>query len=550
MNKTIQFFERLVKELNLDSGNSQGIEQFDDRRFKFGIYLINQDRRYAKIRKGSIDELILIDDITDWFHHGHLTFLNPDDVFERAQEQLLNDGSDLTEKTKIYPYRFRGDGRDMLYMYMEPHINPDEESPTTEINSPVHTMKFLFSIYATEDIQDPRGKRYKKQKIYFHDYRLQMLREKNLYYSTAKNLSTRGLVDEKQQPISQMSNMERGKATGEIIQDILASTLLTTDTSGLFSQHWEFGEEKMLYTSPSENKAIDDLSYVLDKHVSSSSSSNQPCILKLQRMTERWELLPVGTYFDRSVNLGGPGAYQDEYFLLSFDSEADTSEVIPPERKTFGKGSRSGMINLHYPDISIIDDYVFSEVNGVDCQEVLNSVIVHRYQEDNKLFAVDMQSGNIKSVRDDFQSLFISSTYGGEGGSGTTSWLSDSSRESNVNVSVNSSWSPNKKSSLSIGRNKSLLSALLLGNTINFTSRGVTSRRSGVFMAIDRDNNYIDSEYEEKVLGQYFITRVIHKITSTGEYENNIMGVKPYMYRDQSFDTNDMFYKDTQVMEY
>ena len=550
MNKTIKFYENLLKHLNLDPGNGESLEQFDDRRFKFGVYLVNQDNRAVKIRKGSIEELVIVDDITEWFHHGHITFLNPDDVFERAQEQLLNDGENLNETKTFLPYRFRGDGRDMLYVHMEPYIAQSEGEPQRELDSPVHTIKFLFSVYATEDISDPRGKRYKKQKMYFHDYRLQQLREKSTYYSTAKNLFTIGDRDVVQQPVTQLNDEQRSKQTGEILQDLLASALVDTDTKGLFSSRWEFGDQSILYTSPSEFKAIDDLNYILDRHMSGSTYGNQPCILKLQRTTERWELLPITRYFELATNNRGPGAYQDEYFLLSFDSEADPANPVPPERKTFGSGKRSGMINLHYPDISIIDDYTFSEINGVDCQEILNSVIVHRYDEKNKEFSTDMSTGNTKSYRNDFQGLFIKNTYGGENGSGYTSWLSDTTKESNLNIEVVSSWSEDKTKSLTVGRNKKLLSALLLGNSINFTSRGNTSRRTGVFIAIDRDNNYIDSEYEEKVLGQYFVTRVIHKISSTGEYTNNIIGVKPYTYRDQRFDMSDILYKDVERVEF
>ena len=48
-----------------------------------------------------------------------------------------------------------------------------------------------------------------------------------------------------------------------------------------------------------------------------------------------------------------------------------------------------------------------------------------------------------------------------------------------------------------------------------------------------------------KVLGQYFVTRVTHRITSTGEYTNRIIGVKPYVYQDLRFDTGDIFEKNT-----
>ena len=548
MSSVIDFYESVVKTLNLDHGNINTVEQFDDRRFKFGVYLVNQDSRAVKIRKGNISELVIVDDLTDWFHHGHITFTNPDDLLERVQSQLLNEGADLDDTVVTVPYRFRGDARDMIYIHMEPHIAPDDQ-PSTSMNNIVHTFKFLFTVYAMEDILDERGKRYKKQKLYFHDYRLQMLREKTLYYSTAKNLNILGDRDTKQRSISQYNNTHREKTTGEIIQDILTASLLTTDTKNLFSKQWEFGSSKMFYTSPSENKAIDDLNYVLDKHVSSLESANQPCILKIQRLTERFELLPISKYFERATAERGPGVYQDEHFLLSFENEA-INDNIPPERKTFGKNDRHIAINHHYPDISIIDDYIFSEINGVDCQEVLNSVITHRYNESDKEFGVDLSSGNISTIHNDFQSLFIKKTYGGEKGSGYTSWLTDSTREQNLNISITSSWSPDKINSLSMGRNKKLLAAFLLGNTIEFTSRGNSSRRSGVWIAIDRENNYIDSEYEEKVLGQYFVTRVTHRITESGEYENKIIGVKPYTYRNQRFSTNDILFKNPEQIEY
>jgi hypothetical protein len=551
MTATIDFFENVVKSLNLDSGNAQAVEQFDDRRFRFGVYLLNQDNRAVKLRRGSIEELVIVDDILDWFHHGHIIFSNPDDILERPQSQLLSEGP-TGPSTGVIPYRFRGDGRDMLYMFMEPHINNDDPRTIPQkMDSAVHTMRFLFSVYAVEDIESPQGKKYKQQKLYFHDYRLQMLREKTLFYSTAKNMDRLGMVDETQRSVTHKNNNDRSKNTGEILQDLLSSALLTTDTSGLFSKHWEFGDKKMFYTSPSEFKALDDINYILDRHVSSVTSANQPCILKLQRQTERWELLPVSEYFNPSLNNDGPGPYQSEFFLLSFDSEAQSAgqTSIPPPKKTFGRDRSHPMLNYHYPDISIIDDYTFSEINGVDCQEILNSVIVHRYDEKTKQFSVDVKTGNIKNVRSEFQGLFIDKTFGGEQGHGHTGWLSDSTRDNNLNIQIASSWTPDKTSSLTVGRNKTLLGAFLLGNTIQFKSRGTTSRRSGVWIAIDRDNSYIDNEYDMKVLGQYFITRVTHTITTEG-YTNSMMGVKPFVFRDPGYSTNDIFFKNPEEIKY
>ena len=344
-----------------------------------------------------------------------------------------------------------------------------------------------------------------------------------------------------------MNNDQRGKPTGEIVQDILRSSLMKVDTKDMFSYHWNAGGPKLHYTSPCNFKAIDDLQYILDRHVSDANFEHQPCLLRLQRFTERWELLPITEYFARSKNGIGPGEYQSEFFLLSSGQEA-SPVGIPPERKTFGKDSRDIAINYHYPDLSVIDDYIFSEMNGVDCQEVLNSVITHRYNEKTKTFNVDLAAGNVKTLQDQFQRLYINHTFGGIGGHGFTSWLSDTSRSQNFNFRVSSSWTPDPGLSNTESRNQILLAAFLLGNTIQFNARGDTTRRAGVWIAVDRDNNYIDNEYDMKVLGQYFVTRVTHRIDSSGAYTNNIMGVKPFFYKDVNFDTNDLFMKNTNTL--
>jgi len=543
--KNREFIEQWVTTLGLDHENTAKIEQFDDRKYRFSLYLLNQDGYAIKLRKGAIHELYIEDNIMDWFHHGHVTMLNPDDIMERAESIFLGDSIN-DQAVATVPYRFRGDCRDLLLLTFEPHIDPGQvgESVPEALDNMVYTMKFLFTIYATEDVLSESGRRDKKQKMYFHDYRYQMLREKNIYYSTGRHPQTGGSHTKTTTPVTQMSDSARAKPTGEIIQDIIRTALLPTDTQDLFSFHWNWGGTNLFYTSPSDFKAIDDLNYIMDRHVSTSDYDYQPCLFKLQRYTERWELLPVTEYFVRSKDGLFPGVYQSEYFLLSNDSEPDKI-TVPPERKTFGRDVKTPMNNYHFPDVSVVDDYVFSEMNGVDCQETLNSVVVHRYDEGNKLFSVDVTDNNISNIQSKFQELYINHTFGGSGGHGVASWLSDTSRSMNFNFNVKSSWTSNVNASNTVARNKMLLGAFLLGNTIQFDARGETSRRSGVWIALDRDTNYIDNAYEMKVLGQYFVTRVTHTITSTGEYQNNIMGVKPYFYQEMSFKTEDLFMKNT-----
>ena len=148
-----EFIEEWVNVLGLDHENNAKIEQFDDRKYRFSLYLLNQDGFAIKLRKGSITELFIEDNIMNWFHTGSVTVLNPDDIIERAESIFLGDSINDEPVTTV-PYRFRGDCRDLLLLTFEPHIDPGdvgEVIPET-LNSMVYTIKFLFTIYATEDI--------------------------------------------------------------------------------------------------------------------------------------------------------------------------------------------------------------------------------------------------------------------------------------------------------------------------------------------------------------------------------------------------------------
>lgn len=531
---TIEYFEKIIDSYAVDYGNPTSVEQFDNRQMKFSVYLLNQDGRIVKIRKGSIEELVINDDILEWFHTGHIIFDNPHDILERG---LLTMESDTGNINNHLTYKFRGDGRDFIYIYLEPSLTNEIQTskPNSKLQSNTHTMKLLMTVYAIEDIEDQRGKNFKKQKLYLHDYRLQQLREKNLYYSTAKNITG--------ELIGQKNNRDRSKRTGEIIQDIIGAGLTTPDTTGLFSKHWDFGGTSLFYTSPSNNKAIDDLNYILDRHVSSGEQSYSPCILKLQRNTERWELLPLATYFDRAHDNNTPGVYQSEHYKLSSELNLhQTGQGIPTGSKTFPEYlGHSASINYHIPDTSIIEDYNFSEMSGVDCREILTSSIVHRYNDATKTFYIDVADGNMRMVHGLYQSLYTSKMKG-DSGIGYPSWFSDSTRDSNLNINVLDSWSADKVSSLTVGRNKKLLAAFLLGNSINFKVKGHPSRKAGVWITMDRAHDYIDNDYESKVLGQYFVTSSQHIITKQG-YRNNIIAAKPYLFSPAGIDTSDLFSK-------
>lgn len=530
------------------SGGKASVESINDSDYNFALWLINQEDQAIRLRRSAIDELVIVDDMLELFHKGHITINNSHDALERGS--VMNVGAGGHNTVNSTSFHFRSDARDMLYIRFEPAGDNKGRAGSTSgsVDDDIYTIEFCFIIYAMEDVLDEeQGPDAKKQRLYFHDYRYQMLLEKNIYYSTAKNIPHRGHSTDSIKPVSMRGNDDRGKLTGEIVQDILTYSLFESDTLPLFSGDWEYGDEKLMYTSPSNNKAVDDLEYILGRHVSSEMSDHQPCILKLERKTDRWEYLPVSAFYTRASSMENgqiiPGLWQSEAFKISTSAEGDSS--IPPESKAFHDRYTHTHINYHFSNMSIINDYEFTEMSGLDCQTILNSTIVHNYSESGKRFGIDF-SGNIKEVEDMYKKKYLPHMIGSQGTGGKMSWLPSRTQRENININNVSNPIANSNLNMAYGRNKTIIQSMLLGNAIQFELTGITARRTGVWMTVNRDNTYVDNEYESKVLGQYLVRRVEHRIIGD-KYTTVVSGIKPYYFKDLGFNDTDILHTDVRL---
>jgi len=78
------------------------------------------------------------------------------------------------------------------------------------------------------------------------------------------------------------------------------------------------------------------------------------------------------------------------------------------------------------------------------------------------------------------------------------------------------------------------MQGLLKGNAMSFIVKGDTTRKAGRFFSLSREGPYFESDYDDKILGIYLITNVVHKLTPSG-YTNEVTGIKPYSYRNLEF---------------
>lgn len=135
---------------------------------------------------------------------------------------------------------------------------------------------------------------------------------------------------------------------------------------------------------------------------------------------------------------------------------------------------------------------------------------------------------------------------GSQGTGGKMSWLPSRTQRENININNVSNPIANSNLNMAYGRNKTIIQSMLLGNAIQFELTGITARRTGVWMTVNRDNTYVDNEYESKVLGQYLVRRVEHRIIGD-KYTTVVSGIKPYYFKDLGFNDTDILHTDVRL---
>ena len=88
-------------------GNDTGVESINDSDYKFSLWLINQEDQAIRLRRAAIDELVIIDDMTELFHKGSLTINNSHDALERGSVIQVGDDNTNIETAKNVAVQFK-----------------------------------------------------------------------------------------------------------------------------------------------------------------------------------------------------------------------------------------------------------------------------------------------------------------------------------------------------------------------------------------------------------------------------------------------------------
>jgi hypothetical protein len=505
----------------LDSQNFECI--LHEQKYIFKPVFLNPDNNVLPITKSSIKTLTITDNIFSPFTSADMVIKNNDNVFERLKFSN-SDTEQNPELNDVQGFNIRGDGRDIMYLEIIP-IEKNAYSDLGEEFKRVFGFRNTFVCQYDEEITEEEGS-YKRFKLM--DYDELLLREKNIFFSTTKLLNLDNPLE-----VQNLTNEERQVSTGNCLKLILKDALFVGDINAIIDpagENFEPGASKIFYSSPSQSSAYDDMMYIYDRHVSDDTVSDFS-ILSKHQYTGLYSLESVSKKFSRAyvkgVDTDSAGKDAIETVIIS---------GLPEEGGTLSENERkTPLISPSFGEQSQVRDYKFFNTDSLLLSNKVNTKIVHSYDYDKKQFNAEQKSSNIETGKSVFAQNYVDGMKGQNGEPSPNLIVNDTKRRNLSHENTFSQYANNPALKRNAGVNKFLRNALLTNIGVELTLPGQVFRRSGKFINVERDGQYVDNKFDRKFIGTYFIINVEHVFVNETEYYNKVIAVKTYHFTDPQF---------------
>lgn len=493
--------------------------------YLFRATLVNADGVIVDFQKGAIKELYIHDLIYNPFISGYILIDNTEDVIERYKTPPTN--VEFNNAAGFRGYKTRGDARDLLFLSIipvEPSTNPYNVQ-SLSFNR-LFGFQYVFALSNEQDVPSNTGK-YKKYDLI--DFDEEVLREKKIFFSTAKLI--------KGSNVAYLSDKNRQAYTGECIKYILKegleSSVINTILSGgqEVTPQFESGSSKVFYSSPNDNSALDDLNYLYNLHVSNSPAKDFS-YLKKDDYTGEYTLQSVSDMFsmafDKSNDSGGP-LFIENITIAGAQNEGNVVE----------NDIKKPLNALEFGEQGDVIDIKFYNTPGTLYQEKIRTILVNSYTFQQKTFNINAVDGDVQNVKNDFTKFYVQPMKGKDN-KPFPNFIVNNTQKTNKNY--DNVVLPYSEESdflrLSLGRNQILKNALNVNLGVEITTQGGFQRMTGKFISIDRKGSYVDNDFDNKFLGIYFVISVEHQFVNDNSYINKIIAVKTYHFNDPKIQEN------------
>jgi hypothetical protein len=504
------------------------IHQIRDQQFYIEILLYNQlpNEEPLNVPFFFVDSLVINESIQSCFTTAEITFNTDFELLSRGSPNELTVGDKTIPKIKA-PYIDRTDGRNRLSLQIVPLNNEDLDTYDENLWS----MSFDFVVTDIQDLNVPNTQR-KKRKYILVDERFQMLSEKNIEWSTREFVALQGNVD----PFS-LTDEQSATFPNMMLVYLLYLAGFNPTTQdfakvgfdgygtinapnvpffNIDSANWDTGadvnENKLLYHSPANSTALDDLYHVLSHCM---GSDRGPVILDFGRSLsdKSWKLYNLTNLFENSSN------NQTERLFIEDSLSPDNTTPPIPRAETDTNSSK----NFTSSVASRIQRYKFVPMVAADDARILNSPL-HYFDFQNSQWNIWFEENTAKKVEEQLSSYAKAGLYSHKSGINPHVLLNLNKTKTEGFMTKNE-YSPTKFIAPNAPRNQMVLDALFLGQAISFQAMGLTVRTPGKFIFIDRVASGDSNPFDDRFLGQWFTTKVSHLFTQSS-YITEVVATK------------------------
>lgn len=490
-----------------------------------------------------VEGLVIEETLANWWVKGWIILKNDFELLERGSKETVittaGTNGDKQSKTlagsKIDPlYIFRHDARNKINIRIFPILGKEELVPKDKWE-----MNYDFIVYDVEDLPSPNCVR-KSKKLYLIDERYQLFSERNISWST----STHGPVAKISQTPWQLPDEQRtmnanmaiasiiktaaGNDNGE--QTFLSNYMVGYDDMGSIDKpnlhldnidktNWNSdgelaaeSEAAILYTSPANANVIDDLEYV---SYFAKGSDQGPVFLRFGRTTDnkKWQLLSLSDYFSKS----------EQIERLILEDGLESSSNVYTSRASVTQGG--SIINFTSGRASLIKKYKFVPMAAVDDARLVNRPM-HHFDFSQGQFTITHTDNRAIDVISKLKEIASKGLFNFTGGSsGKPQLLLNINKTKSKGVSIVNRLSVQDHGPSNLSQIQMIKDSIFLNQSLYFQSEGLTFRTPGKFIFVDRKDSNDFNVFDDKFLGQWFITKVTHFFTQE-QYLTDVVATK------------------------
>ena len=170
---------------------------FQGTTYVFNVGIINTDQRYREIKPAAIKSLVLEDQIHNTFHRGYMIVDNSFGALERNVQSAPPASSPQyyapLSQQQNQGFIFKGDSRDIVTIDIMPKLTDGAlATDNDEDANRLFRITLDMVVYNTEEIlADDPGRKYIK--LYLWDLYYELLKEKNVAFSTANIINNQDI---------------------------------------------------------------------------------------------------------------------------------------------------------------------------------------------------------------------------------------------------------------------------------------------------------------------------------------------------------------------